>query len=191
MTSGSLRVKLARLFFRCLKGRPSLLPKLMTRLTFRKLIGPDARLLAYRDLGASIGDEVFIGARTSIRSPENVTIGDGSFLGAAAIEAWGPVTIGRDVMINHSVYLFTAQHDVDSPNFEGDIRFIYIGDYAWLPHHICVLPGVRIGRYAVIGTGSVVTRDVPDYGVAAGNPARLVKERARLEYTYRASKIGQ
>ena len=53
--------------------------------------------------------------------------------------------------------------------------------------HIRVLPGGRIGRCAVIGTGSVVTSDVPEYGVAAGNPATVVKERARVDYVYRAS----
>ena len=45
-------------------------------------------------------------------------------------------------------------------------------------------PGVRIGDYAVIGTGSVVTGDIPDYAVAAGNPARVIKERAQVDYRY-------
>jgi acetyltransferase-like isoleucine patch superfamily enzyme len=43
---------------------------------------------------------------------------------------------------------------------------------------------VTIGNYAVIGTGAVVASDIPDYGIAVGNPARVVKERARIEYTY-------
>ena len=182
---------IARLLLGSMQRRSRVLAKLMTRLTFRKLIGPEGRLLAYRKLGARIGDEVFVGARTSIRFPENVVIGDGSLIGDVAIEAWGPVVIGRDVMINSNVSLFTAQHDVDSPTFEGDVQSIHVGDHAWLPHHIRVLPGVRIGRCAVIGTGSVVTRDVPDYGVAVGSPARVVKERARIEYQYRASRIGR
>lgn len=50
--------------------------------------------------------------------------------------------------------------------------------------HIIVLPGVTIGNYAVIGTGALVSNDVPDYGVAVGNPAKVVKERARIKYTY-------
>jgi maltose O-acetyltransferase len=191
MTSPRLRTSVARLLLLRVHPQSPILVRLMNRLVFRKLIGLEARLLVYRHQGASIGEEVYVGARTRIRFPENVRIGDGSVVAAATIEAWGEVIIGSDVMINHNVYLFTAQHDIDSPTFDGEIEFIHIGDFAWLPHHICVLPGVRIGRYAVVGTGSVVTRDVPEYGVAAGNPARVVKTRARVAYTYRASRIGR
>jgi acetyltransferase-like isoleucine patch superfamily enzyme len=175
----SPRTLIARGAIGLISRHSSLLGKLMWYFAFRKLIGDEARLIAYRALGAVIGDEVYIGARTMIRSPKNVTIGDGSRIEVAKIEAWGPVTIGSDVMINY---------EIDSPSFAGDTRSIEIGDHAWLPHHIRVLPGVRIGHCAVIGTGSVVTRDVPDYGVAVGSPARVVKERARVEYTYRASR---
>ena len=99
------------------------------------------------------------------------------------IESYGEVSIGRNVIINDSD-LFTTQHDVNDPRFKAEVRSISIGDYAWLPRKVIVLPGVRIGSYAVIGTGSVVSGDVPDYGVAVGNPARVVKERARIRYTY-------
>ena len=50
-----------------------------------------------------------------------------------------------------------------------------IGDYAWIGAGATVLPGVRVGRHAVIGAASVVTKDVPDYAVAVGNPARVIK----------------
>jgi acetyltransferase-like isoleucine patch superfamily enzyme len=191
MASPSLRTTIVRLLLLGTGPRSPVLVRLMSCLAFRKLIGRDARLLVYRHLGARIGKDVYIGARTSIRFPENVVIGDGSVVAAATIEAWGEVIIGRDVMINHNVYLFTAQHEIDSPTFDGEIGVIHIGDHAWLPYHIYVLPDVHIGRCAVIGTGSVVTRDVPEYGVAAGNPARVVKTRARVAYTYRASRIGR
>ena len=100
-----------------------------------------------------------------------------------SIEGWGQVTIGRHVLMNNAD-LFTSQHYIDDPGLKGERRFISIGDYAWLPHKIIILPGVRIGSHAVVGTGSVVSRDVPDYAVAVGNPARVVKERARIKYSY-------
>ena len=59
-----------------------------------------------------------------------------------------------------------------------------IGDYVWLPQRIILLPGVQIGDAAVVGTGSVVTRDVPPYAVVAGNPARIIRERAHLPFRY-------
>ncbi len=91
--------------------------------------------------------------------------------------------------MNGDIDLFSAQHLIDSPMLEADVRTISIGDRAWLPNRIIVLPGVRIGSHAVIGSGSVVTRDVPDYAVAAGNPARVVKQRARIPYVYSATAL--
>ena len=78
----------------------------------------------------------------------------------------------------------STQHLLDHPRFKGDRRSISIGDYVWMPLKIVVLPGVSIGNYAVIGTGSVVASDVPEYGVAVGNLASVIKERARVEYKY-------
>ncbi|HWF51442.1 MAG TPA: hypothetical protein VG294_12455 [Solirubrobacteraceae bacterium] len=78
---------------------------------------------------------------------------------------------------------------MDSLDFEADVRPISIGDYAWLPVRIIVLPGVTVGEAAVIGSGSVVTHDVPPYSVAAGTPARVKGERARHLYRYVPSRL--
>ena len=60
---------------------------------------------------------------------------------------------------------------------------VEVGDYAWIGAGATVLPGVRVGHHAVIGASSVVTKDVPDYAVAVGNPARVVKilDKTRFE----------
>lgn len=52
---------------------------------------------------------------------------------------------------------------------------VEIGDYAWIGAGATVLPGVRVGRHAVVGAASVITKDVPDYAVAVGNPAKVIK----------------
>jgi acetyltransferase-like isoleucine patch superfamily enzyme len=155
----------------------------------RRILGPAGRRAAWRALGAQVADTSYIGPRVWLRIPKRVSIGAGSKLGGRImIESYGEVTIGRNVLINDTD-VFSTQHDIDHPHFKGDRQFVSIGDYAWLPHKIIVLPGVRIGSHAVIGTGSVVSSDVPDYGVAVGNPARVVKERARIHYTYVPSTI--
>jgi len=152
---------------------------------FRKALGAPGRRAAWIALGARLADTVVIGPRVTMRVPRHVSVGAGSSLtGRIWIDSWGEVTIGRNVLMNGDIDLFTAQHLLDSPTLEGEIRTIQIDDYAWLPHWILVLPGVRIGSHAVIGSGSVVTGDVPDYAVAAGNPARVVKQRARVPYVY-------
>src|SRR2546422_2820292 len=165
--------------------RSGYLRRAMTLYAFRRLIGPDGRRAAWRALGASIADTALIGPGVRMRNPSRVSVGAGTKLGGRmSIEGWGDVTIGRHVLMNNAD-LFTSQHYVDDPGLKGERRFISIGDYAWLPHKIIILPGVRIGSHAVVGTGSVVSRDIPDYAVAVGNPARVVKERARIKYSYR------
>lgn len=165
--------------------RSGQLAQLMRVYAFRKVLGARGRLAAWGALGARIADCAAVGPRVTMRAPANVTIGAGTSLtGRIWIDSWGEVTIGSNVLMNGDIELLSAQHVVDSPTFAGDIRPIWIGDRAWLPHHILVLPGVRIGSHAVIGSGSVVTRDVPDYAVAAGNPARIIKHRARIPYSY-------
>jgi maltose O-acetyltransferase len=163
----------------------------MTRHWFRRLLGPLGRRAAWRALGANIDESVMLGAGVWMRLPANVTIGAGSKLGGrVVIESYGPVTIGRNTIINDSD-LFTTQHELDHVGFKAEVLFISIGDYAWLPRKIIVLPGVRIGDYAVVGTGSVVSSDVPDYAVAVGNPARVVRQRAQADYNYVPADVVQ
>jgi maltose O-acetyltransferase len=164
--------------------RTGRLHRMMAWYPFALLIGPDGRRRAWQMLGADVAETVWLSPRVWMQVPSRVSVGAGSKLGGrVAIESYGQVTIGRNVLMNE-IDLFSTQHDIDDPEMKGDRRTITIGDYVWMPHKIIVLPGVRIGSHAVIGTGSVVAQDVPDYGVAVGNPARVVKERARVKYTY-------
>jgi maltose O-acetyltransferase len=157
----------------------------MNQYGFRKLLGNRGRIGAWRLLGSTIDDDVVIGPGVRIRIPSNVTIGAGTLIaGRAWIDSWAPVRIGRNVLVDDDLMLLTASHFVDSRDFEADIRPISIGDHVWLPVRIIVLPGVTVGEAAVIGSGSVVTHDVPPYSVAAGSPARVRGERARHPYRY-------
>ena len=127
-----------------------------------------------------------------MRVPSQVSIGAGSKLGGRVwIDSWGEVSIGSNVIMDGDIDLLTTQHFVDHPRFKGERRFVAIGDYVWLPLKVIVLPGVTIGDYAVVGTGSVVTTDVAPYNVVAGNPARVIKERARIDYQYIPSAVGR
>lgn len=153
--------------------------------TYRRMIGAAGRRRAWCLLGATIAETAMIGPKVWMRNPKHVTIGAGSRIGGRVwIDSWGQITIGANVLMNGEIDLLSTQHLIDHPRFKRDRRSVSIGDYVWLPWKIVILPGVKIGNYAVIGTGSVVAHDVPDYGVAVGNPARVVKERARIEYTY-------
>lgn len=171
--------------------RSGRLGRLMASPRFRKLLGREGRRTAWIALGASIAESASIGPGVWLRVPSRVSVGAGSKLGGRTwIDSYGDVTIGRNVLMQ-DVDLFSTQHDVNHPRFKGERRSISIGDYAWLPNKIIVLPGVSIGSHAVIGTGSVVSSDIPDYGIAVGNPARVIKERARIQYTYVPSSVSR
>ena len=89
------------------------------------------------------------------------------------------VTIGNNVMFAPNVSLFTAGHPIHSePRNEGiEYAFpITIGDNVWIGGNVVVNPGVSIGENCVIGSGSVVTKDIPANSIAVGNPCRVIKE---------------
>jgi len=90
-----------------------------------------------------------------------------------------PVYIGDNVMIGPNVSLFTAGHPVHSEPRTAGWEFakpIAIGDNVWIGGHTVTNPGVTIGKNTVIGSGSVVTKDIPENVVAAGNPCRVIRE---------------
>ena len=90
----------------------------------------------------------------------------------------GKVTIGDNCMFAPNVAIYTAGHPIhpDSRNsmYEYGIP-VSIGDNCWLGGNTIVCPGVKIGNNVVIGAGSVVTKDIPDWPIAAGNPCRVIR----------------
>jgi maltose O-acetyltransferase len=94
------------------------------------------------------------------------------------ISGSGTVTVGRHVMMGAYCMLITENHRYLPVGYDGSIvEDILVDDHAWLGHRVILLPGVRIGKHAIVGAGAVVSRDVPDYAIAVGVPARVVKDR--------------
>ena len=91
----------------------------------------------------------------------------------------GKVTFGDNVMLAPNVSIYTAGHPVhpDSRNsgYEYGIP-ITIGNNVWIGGNVVILPGVTVGNNVVIGAGSVVTKDIPDDVIAAGNPCRILRK---------------
>jgi acetyltransferase-like isoleucine patch superfamily enzyme len=129
------------------------------------------------------GSQVWIGAGD--RTPKQLQIGDYSYIGHATEFFIGSsVSIGNHVQLANRVVLngydghpldplLRARGDGPPASGQAPIR---IADYAWLANDVTVLRGVSIGRGAVVASCSVVTRDVPELCVVAGNPARVVKQ---------------
>lgn len=113
---------------------------------------------------------------------ENVSIGNHSAIGENALLS-GTIILGDRVMMGPNVTMYSRNHEynrLDIPimnqGFQED-RPIVIGNDVWLCAHSIILPGVHIGNGAIIGAGSVVTKDVPDYAIVGGNPAKIIKYR--------------
>ncbi|MGQ9662697.1 MAG: acyltransferase [Kiritimatiellia bacterium] len=111
-----------------------------------------------------------------------VEIGDNSGIGVNG-QVYGPVRIGNDVMMGPEVVVITRNHcwnrtDV-AMRLQGHLppEPVTIGDDVWIGTRVIILPGVTIGRGAIIGAGAVVTRDVPEYAIVGGNPARVIRFR--------------
>lgn len=112
-----------------------------------------------------------------------LTIGDGTYIGRFVhINAWQQVIIENNVVLADRVFISDADHnylDTEMPirlqgdGFKGSVR---LKEGCWLGIGVVVLPGVTIGRNAVVAANSVVTKDVPDYVVTAGIPAKIIKQ---------------
>ena len=94
------------------------------------------------------------------------------------------VEIGSCVSINDGVVILTASHDIKDPEWRQVSKPVRIGDFAWIATGATILPGVQIGSGAVIGAAAVVSKDVPAYAAAVGNPAVIRENKRTLELRY-------
>jgi acetyltransferase-like isoleucine patch superfamily enzyme len=133
------------------------------------MIGPQATLSA----GMVPGQQCL--------SDDVVRIGDRCLLGkGSAIVGHLGIVIGDDVWTGHNVYITDQNHgyeDITVPISRQSMpeRRVRIGDGSWLGYGTVVLPGADIGRHVVVGANSVVTGEIPDFSVAVGAPARVVR----------------
>jgi maltose O-acetyltransferase len=138
------------------------------------------RLDTLRALLGSLGDGAEILPPFRCDYGSTITVGARTFINYGAIILdCAPVTIGADVQMGPGIQVLTATHPVDPAirraRWESALP-IAIGDGAWLGGGVIVCPGVTIGQEAVVGAGSVVTRDIPPRVVAVGNPCRVIRE---------------
>ncbi len=111
-----------------------------------------------------------------------VSLGNNSGIGIEA-SITGTVTIGDNVMMGPHCTFYSRNHAFDRLDIpmckQGfyDEKPIIIGNDVWIGGHVIFLPGVKVGDGAIIGAGAVVTKDVPEYAVVGGNPAKVIKYR--------------
>jgi maltose O-acetyltransferase len=120
--------------------------------------------------GASVGEDSCVGGAEVTGKRNLLRVGRSTFIGCVRIALHDRVEIGSNVCINDGAQILTASHDVRDASWGRISKPVVIEDYAWIATDSLILPGVRIGRGAVIGAGAVVGKDVPANAVAVGNP---------------------
>lgn len=149
-----------------------LLPQFLRKIVFKLALGK------YGILGGTTIDY-----QTYIRYPSKVSIGSATTInrGCKFYASYHfkdvSIRIGNHVAVGPEVSFFAAGHDYTGLSLPDTAGNIEVGDYVWIGGRSVVLGGVKIGEGAVIGAGSVVTRDIPPYTVAAGVPAKVIKTR--------------
>lgn len=97
-------------------------------------------------------------------------------------EERGFITIDDNVLLGSGIHIYTSNHKFSLPDKEipdqgfSEPKNVHIKSGAWIGANCVILPGVSIGQHSVVGAGSIVTKSIPDYVVAVGNPARIIKQ---------------
>jgi maltose O-acetyltransferase len=141
---------------------------------------PLARRQILTQILAEVGEDSEVMSPFECDYGYHISVGARTFINSGAVILDGAaVRIGRDVQIGPSVKLLTPFHPLDAEDRRRgleNVAPVTIGDGAWLATGVIVMPGVTIGANAVIGAGSVVTKDMPAGHLCFGNPCRVVRE---------------
>jgi acetyltransferase-like isoleucine patch superfamily enzyme len=136
------------------------------------------RLLGLKLAGATIGKDVVLSSNVEVLSPWRLTVGSHTNIGRDVhLDSRGDLTIGDNVNISDEVAIWTAEHDIQAPNFPMTRDAVIIENRVWVCFRSTILPGVRLGEGCVVASGAVVTKNVPPFSVVAGVPAKVVGSR--------------
>lgn len=140
-----------------------------------------------------IGSKSSILMRCTFDSKGGVEMGKGSVINAnCRLDSRGGITIGNGVSISEEVIILTGDHDMDDDNFKGRTSPVLILDNVWIGTRATLLPGVTIGKGAVVASGAVVTKDVSDYMVVGGIPAKEIRQRkSKAQYSLEYRRLFQ
>ncbi|WP_028374511.1 acyltransferase [Leeuwenhoekiella sp. MAR_2009_132] len=145
-------------------------------LTLPALLKRNWRSFKLRQKGASISPTAEIGVIKASGNKKNLSIGANSSIGRVEFALHTKIVVGNNVCINDGVIILTASHNLNDPLWRHKTGDILIKDYAWIATNSILLPGVTIGKGAVVGAGAVVSKSVGDYHIVTGNPAQPISK---------------
>lgn len=121
------------------------------------------------------------------RAGKNISIGSNSVINKKVLldGRGGKLTIGNNVDIAQETNIWTLEHDVHDDYYKAKGADVKIEDFVWIASRVTILPGVKIGKGAVVAAGSIVTKDVPEMTIVGGSPAKVLGERkSKLLYEF-------
>lgn len=128
-----------------------------------------------RLFGGKVGWPVYIHPSVRVWAPWNLELGSGVALAEnVELYAVAAIKIGKYAVISQGAFVCTASHDIRSSCMDLVSSPIYIQEYAWIAARAYIGPGLTIGEGAVVGACAVVVKNVPDWQIVAGNPARAI-----------------
>jgi acetyltransferase-like isoleucine patch superfamily enzyme len=149
------------------------------------------RRFFYRLAGVRIGKGSALHMGTVFYNPSNISIGKDSIIGEkATLDGRDRLTIGDHVDIASEVMIYNAEHDINDHSFKATNAPVTIGDYVFIGPRAIILPGVTIGRGAVVAAGAVVTKNVDEFTIVGGVPAKVIGERENKDPHYRLGRAA-
>lgn len=139
------------------------------------------RSFLLRIFGAKVGSGVHVYPGVKIWAPWNLKLDDECGIANGVIlYSQDKITIGQKVVISQGAHLCAGTHDYNQPGFPLVTMPIVIENYAWIAAEAFVHPGITVGKGSIIGARAVVTKDMPQWMICAGNPCIPIKERNEI-----------
>lgn len=136
------------------------------------------RRMLLRLFGARVSPTARIYGSARIWYPRYLDLRSNAAIGPGVIcYSMAPITIGEGAIVSQRAHLCAGTHDIDEEHFQLVARPIHIGAKAWIAAEAFVGPGVTVGEGAVLGARGVTVKNLPDWSVNAGNPARFIRSR--------------
>jgi len=136
------------------------------------------RKIFYLISGINMPFDSTIHLEANFFKPSGITIGHNSIIGYRCfLDGRGKLEIGNHVDIASEVLIYTDEHDINSENFGNSFGKVTIKDYVFIGPRAIILPKVTVGRGAIVAAGAVVTKDIPDFEIWGGVPAKKISDR--------------
>lgn len=149
------------------------------------------RRFFYRLFGMKIGSGSTIHMGAVFYDIKNIKIGRDTIIGEnVVLDGREKITIGDHVDFASEVMVYNSQHDIQSDDFHAVSAPVEIDDYVFIGPRAIILPGVKIGKGAVIAAGAVVTKDVDEFKIVGGIPAKEIGERSSKNPNYKLGRAA-